>query len=294
MHHFFQLCIVETVADVYSRFKAQLSKSYEPNENEQIIILAFQEVMNYRRIDLSLNKDEKLEENQIKSFDKILTALNTGKPIQYVLGNAWFYGMNIMVNKHVLIPRRETEELVDWIVKDIEAAIIKPRKILDVCTGSGCIALALKKAFPEVEVIAIDISDKALEVARYNAIKENLEIKFMQIDALDIILDIHPDIIVRNPPYVMFSEKAKMHQRVTEYEPSSALFVSDNDSLIFYEKIAEWGSKFLIRGGNLYFEINETMGIEISELLKRLGYLEPILKKDLQEKDRMFRARTKL
>ena len=290
MQPFSQLCIVETVGDVYSRFRSQLSKSYEPNEEEQITVLAFEHVMNYRRIDLSLNKNEKLDENHLKSFDKILTALNTGKPIQYVLGNSWFYGMNLMVNKHVLIPRQETEELVDWIVKDIKASLQKPSTILDICTGSGCIALALKKEFPEIKVIAIDNSEKALEVARYNAIKENLEIKFIQMDALNINLDIHPDIIVSNPPYVLNSEKEGMDQRVTEYEPSSALFVPDDDSLIFYRNIAEWGNKFLLHGGNIYFEINEKMGKAISELHSQLGYLELIIKKDLPGKDRMFRA----
>lgn len=282
--------MVETVSEVYTRFRSQLSKSYDSNEEEQITILAFEHVMNYRRIDLSLYKDEKLDDNLIKSFDKILLALNNGKPVQYVLGNAWFYGMKLMVNKHVLIPRQETEELVNWIVNDVKARERKPSVILDICTGSGCIALALKKEFPEIEIIAIDNSDKALEVARYNAIKENLEIKFIQMDALEINLNIHPDMIVSNPPYVLDSEKTGMHQRVIDYEPSSALFVPDNDSLVFYRKIAQWGKKFLLPGGNIYFEINEMMGKEISEVHLNLGYLEPIVKKDLQGKDRMFRA----
>ncbi len=281
---------METVGDVYSRFRSQLSKSYEANEEEQITVLAFEHVMNYRRVDVSLNKDERLGENHIKSFDKILAALNTGKPIQYVLGNSWFYGINLMVNKHVLIPRQETEELVEWIVKDIKSMSKKPSVILDVCTGSGCIALALKKEYPEIKIIAIDISEKALEVARYNAIKENLEIKFIHMDALKISLDIYPDIIVCNPPYVMKSEKADMHQRVTDYEPSAALFVPDEDPLLFYRNISSWGLRFLKTEGRIYFEINERMGNEIIGLHSELGFSESEIKKDLPGKDRMFRA----
>ena len=281
---------METVGEVYSRFRLQLSKSYEPNEEEQITVLAFEHVMNYRRVDVSLNKDVRLGENHVKSFDKILSALNTGKPIQYVLGNSWFYGINLMVNKHVLIPRQETEELVDWIVKDIKSLSKKPSVILDVCTGSGCIALALKKEFPEIKIIAIDISEKALEVARYNAIKENLEIKFIHMDALKISLDIYPDIIVCNPPYVMKSEKAEMHQRVTDYEPSAALFVPDDDPLLFYKNVSGWGLRFLKQEGRIYFEFNERMGKEITELHSGLGYSESEIKKDLPGKDRMFRA----
>ena len=281
---------METVGEVYSRFRLQLSKSYEPNEEEQITVLAFEHVMNYRRVDVSLNKDVRLGENHVKSFDKILSALNTGKPIQYVLGNSWFYGINLMVNKHVLIPRQETEELVDWIVKDIKSLSKKPSVILDVCTGSGCIALALKKEFPEIKIIAIDISEKALEVARYNAIKENLEIKFIHMDALKISLDIYPDIIVCNPPYIMKSEKAEMHQRVTDYEPSAALFVPDEDPLLFYKNVSGWGLRFLKQEGRIYFEFNERMGNEITELHSELGYSESEIKKDLPGKDRMFRA----
>ncbi len=281
---------METVGDVYSRFRSQLSKSYEANEEEQITVLAFEHVMNYRRVDVSLNKDERLGENHIKSFDKILAALNTGKPIQYVLGNSWFYGINLMVNKHVLIPRQETEELVEWIVKDIKSMSKKPSVILDVCTGSGCIALALKKEYPEIKIIAIDISEKALEVARYNAIKENLEIKFIHMDALKISLDIYPDIIVCNPPYVMKSEKADMHQRVTDYEPSAALFVPDEDPLLFYRNVSTWGLRFLKTEGRIYFEINERMGNEIIGLHSELGFSESEIKKDLPGKDRMFRA----
>lgn len=281
---------METVGDVYSRFRSQLSKSYEPNEEEQITVLAFEYVMNYRRVDVSLNKNERLAENHIKSFDKILAALNTGKPIQYVLGNSWFYGINLMVNKHVLIPRQETEELVDWIVRDIKSLPKKPSAIIDVCTGSGCIALALKKEFPEIKIIALDNSEKALEVARYNAIKENLEIRFIHMDALNISLDIYPDIIVCNPPYVMKSEKADMHQRVIDYEPSAALFVPDEDPLLFYRKVSSWGFRFLKPEGRIYFEINERMGNEIIGLHSELGYSESEIKKDLPGKDRMFRA----
>ena len=238
-----------------------------------------------------MKKDERLNENHLKSFEKILSGLNSGKPIQYVLGYSWFYGMNLMVNKHVLIPRQETEELVDWIVKDIHSSGKKSSVILDLCTGSGCIALALKKVFPGTEIIAIDSSEKALEIARYNAIKENLNIKFVLMDALNMHLDIQPDIIVCNPPYILESEKNLMHQRVTEYEPSLALFVNDSDSLIFYRRIAEWGIQHLHTGGHIYFEINEKMGNKIIELHFEFGYIEPVIKKDLPGKERMFRAK---
>ncbi len=279
-----------TVGESYLRFKNLLAQIYEIPEAEQVTIMLFEDIMEYNRMEIFRNEKKVLSRIQETSLEKLLMEVLTGKPIQYVLGYSWFYGMKLVVNENVLIPRQETEELVQWLIDDVKLSGKVPSVIVDYCTGSGCIALALKRKFPDTRTIAIDDSEPALKVAKVNALKELLEIEIINDNALSPKNFFSAEIIVSNPPYVLQSEKDKMHDRVLQYEPSSALFVSDDDALLFYRHIADWGKKNLLSGGKIYFEINERMGEEITQLHLQLGYSNPEIKKDLQGKSRMFRA----
>lgn len=281
---------MNSVGSIFSDFILNLDNQYDKQEAEQVTLLAFEDVFDYKRIDIAINKDRIANPDELLKIRKILAELKSGKPIQYILGYCWFAGLKMAVNSNVLIPRRETEELVDWIVKDINQMEVKPKVILDVCTGSGCIAIALKKAFPQLDIYANDDSPDALIIAKENAANNKTDITFVKMDALKLILEISPDIIVSNPPYVREMEKEQMHSLVTDFEPAHALFVPDNDSLIFYRAISEWAIANMNRNGNIYFEINELMGISISELTSRLGFKNPVIRKDFQEKDRMIKA----
>ncbi len=281
---------MSTTAEVFENFKTKLLKSYDVNEAEQVTILVFEHILNYKRIDISLNKEKPIEKKIENQFQEILNQLDSGKPIQYILGYSWFYDMKLIVNENVLIPRRETEELVHWIIRDLEVMTRKDFSIYDICTGSGCIALSLKKKFPQCNIVATDISSAALAVAKANSEMENLPLQFLEMDALNMTIKANPDIIVSNPPYVLSSEKALMERKVTDFEPALALFVPDNDPLIFYRKIASWAYTNLVSGGKLYFEINESMSEEINNLLTETGFNRIDRRKDLQEKFRMFRA----
>jgi release factor glutamine methyltransferase len=279
-----------TTGELYREFKSRLAGIYENNEAEQVTVWAFEDVLNYGRIDISLNKDKSLNKEEEKRLSRILEELISGKPIQYIVGYSWFYGMKLKVNPNVLIPRHETEELTAWIIDDLQYAYDKKPVILDVCTGSGCIALALKKRFPQCRVAAVDISEDALDVARENSKTTNLEIEFSRADALRLDLSIKPDVIVSNPPYVSESEKEGMSKRVKDHEPSLALFVKNEDPLIFYREISGWAIKKLPHGGKLFFEINESKSEEVHDLLSNAGFYRIDLKKDLSGKCRMFRA----
>lgn len=278
---------MQTVNNIYRKFLEELSLHYEPEEREQVIVLVFEHILNFRRIDISSRREEIVSQESSDKLFNVLAQLTSGKPVQYILGEAFFYGLNLMVNEHVLIPRRETEELVDWIVKEAHSTGNIPGIIVDFCTGSGCIALALKKEFPGSRIIAVDISEQALEVAKNNARKLNLEIEFILSDVLTESLDVTADIAVSNPPYVMEKERREMHSRVLNHEPWQALFVTDENSLLFYRRIAGWAKENLRVGGKLYFEINENRGIEIINMLEQKGYVDVVLKKDMQDKIRM-------
>ena len=279
-----------TTAQIFETFKSKLLNIYDVNEAEQITVLAFENVLNYRRIDISLFKDKSIELDKENRFHEILSQLEAGKPIQYILGYSWFYGMKLFVNKNVLIPRRETEELVQWIIQDFAKSEKKDITIYDICTGCGCIALSLKKEFPKSQIFATDVSAEALAVAKKNSVNENLSIQFIQMDALAMTEKANPHIIVSNPPYILSRERKSMDRRVVDFEPALALFVPDDDPLIFYRKISDWAFINLVSGGKLYFEINESMSDKISKLLSESGFSTIDVRKDLQEKFRMFRA----
>lgn len=227
-------------------------------------------------------------------LNSILPQLLTGRPFQYVLGKAWFYGLTLSVNESVLIPRPETEELVDRIVQSLKVEDRQNPTIIDIGTGSGCIALALKKALPQAKVYALDVSGKALSVARQNAKALNLEINFVQADILEWELVTDPelrfDVVVSNPPYITPGEKEKMELHVLDFEPDLALFVPEESPLLFYQYIADFARHHLWPGGKLYFEINKVYGLEIKELLKKMGYKEVKIVQDMQGADRMIEA----
>lgn len=268
--------------NIRTYFIDELIAVYDRQEAASIAKIAFEEVG-------IGNSFQEISREQERKMQRILAELKTGKPIQYVLGKAWFYNLILQVDPSVLIPRQETEELVNWIIKDFKG---NARHIADFGTGSACIPLALKKNLPATEVYGYDISPAALETAKKNAGNLLLNVNFQLFDILKDKFTELPefDIIVSNPPYVTLREGLKMHKNVMEHEPHLALFVPDENPLIFYRKIAELGRAKLLPGGKIYLEINEAFGKEIKELYSKMGYTNIILRKDLNGKDRMIRA----
>jgi release factor glutamine methyltransferase len=282
------------IKDIIYLFRTELKNLYSAEEIENFIFLSMQEHLGYTKRHLQLKSNQRLEEKDTKRFLTIISELKHYKPIQYILGHTEFYGLKIRVNQHVLIPRPETEELVEEIIKNTNTGI--ELNILDIGTGSGCIAIALKKNLSKATVSAIDISDEALLVAKQNAILNQTLINFLQGDILQVRNKIkipdksHFNIIVSNPPYVRYSEKSTMSKNVLDYEPHIALFVNDDNPLLFYDAISDFALENLSSEGKLYFEINEALGTEVKELLKRKGFRNVIVKKDMSGKDRIVIA----
>jgi release factor glutamine methyltransferase len=221
-----------------------------------------------------------------------LTQLKQEKPIQYILEEAHFMGLSLKVNENVLIPRPETEELVKWIVDDDKVKETRKIRILDIGTGSGCIAIALAKEIPNAKVYAIDISPKAIEVAKQNALDNEVSVDFIVADILNLNLNLNLefDVIVSNPPYVRELEKEEIQNNVKQYEPAQALFVPDNNALLFYDAIAEFSQKQLNYEGKLYLEINQYLAEETKILFQAKKFKKVILKKDIFENHRMLRC----
>lgn len=274
------------------QFIEALQGVYDVMEAESFFHLILEEKHQMKRIDLALNPDFTLSEKEIQDWNLILKELKKEIPIQYILGTTEFFGLPFKVNKNVLIPRPETEELVEWIIKEhstIEG--FKDLKILDIGTGSGCIAISLAKNIPEAKVYAIDVSPEALAIAKENAEINNVEVVFLQKNILETNdLGIQFDIIVSNPPYVRNLEKDEIKKNVLDNEPHLALFVEDADALIFYRKIAELATKNLNTNGRLYFEINQYLGAEMMDLLHNKGFQDIELRKDIYDNDRMTKA----
>ena len=267
----------------------ELDRLYPKTEIQGFIRLIFENVCQLNYTDLVLRKNKKINSLAKEKIKEIIERLKKFEPIQYILGETEFMGLKINVNSSVLIPRPETEELVNWIV---ELQNSNSPRILDVGTGSGCIALALKSHIQAANISAIDISVKALKVAKQNAFQNNLEVDFFYADILsweDISWD-NFDVVVSNPPYIMELEKEKMHTNVLEFEPADALFVTDSDPLIFYRIIGEIAMKYLQNYGWLFFEINENLGDEMKKLLQDLGFKNIQIKKDINGKNRMLRC----
>jgi release factor glutamine methyltransferase len=291
------------------QFIQELSSIYGVDEAESFFYMILEEKHYLRKVDLALNPDLALSEIEIQAWDLLLEQLKQEIPIQYLLGKTSFFGLDFEVNPAVLIPRPETEELVDWIIKSQKSEFGSQKiRILDIGTGSGCIAISLAKNIPNAVVFAVDISEKALATAQKNAEINKVQINFIPIDILKIndleqllTSQCQPelvegplltkfDIIVSNPPYVRELEKAEIKKNVLEFEPHLALFVSNNDALVFYRKIAELAQKSLSEKGKLYFEINQYLGKEMIELLEKMNFKNIELRKDIYGNDRMIKA----
>ena len=267
---------------------SQLTNHFTNSELRILSSLILKDVSNLSFTDIVNCKFKNLSNNEKQKIIYIVERLQKNEPIQYVLGKTEFYGLDFKVNSNVLIPRPETEELVEWIL--LETKQVNPH-LLDIGTGSGCIAIALAKHLHYGTVDAWDISEKALEVARDNANNNNVSVKFSNVNVLEPVnIDKHFDIIVSNPPYITFSEKKELEENVLDFEPHEALFVPDEESLIFYNKIADIAVKILNDKGYLYFEINQAKGFDIIELLKSKGFSNIELRKDISGNSRMIRG----
>jgi release factor glutamine methyltransferase len=283
------------VTNTIEAISEYLRKGLKDLFSEREIKIITQELIlnrfNWTKTDLITNKENRLSESDLLFFRSCLKRLQANEPLQYVLGYTFFYDLEIKTDKRALIPRPETEELVDWVVKTYQND--SEIQVLDLCTGSGCIALAIKSQLTQSSVSAIDVSKEALRLANENASNLELEVTFFEQDILESVLNLKEsqfDCWVSNPPYIPESDKVEMAENVLSYEPGLALFVENNLPIIFYERIAEHGLKHLKKGGSLFFEIHERFGKEVIDMLQVKGYVNIELRQDLQGKDRMVRA----
>ena len=275
-----------------NHFFEALNSVHDANEIESFFFILIEYFHNLKRIDLALNPDFEISDEEVLKWEAIISDLKTEKPIQYSIGETWFYDSKFYVNEHTLIPRPETEELVDWIIKTHKSKDkIDKLAVLDIGTGTGCIPISLKKNIPQAEVFAIDVSEEALKIAHKNAETNQVQINFILQNILETKdLNQNFDVIVSNPPYVRNLEKQEIKKNVLEFEPHLALFVEDTDALLFYRKIAQLALKNLTANGLLFFEINQYLGKETVELLETLGFKNVELKKDIYGNDRMIKC----
>ncbi len=269
--------------------QSQLQGLYPDSEIKSFTYLIIEKLTGFSRTQIIVNKNTLFSLKQHHEIESFIEKLKRFIPIQYILEETEFYNLNFIVNDSVLIPRPETEELVDWIQKDNERNAML--SILDIGTGSGCIAISLKQQFPNACVDAFDISEKALETANRNAKRNNLVVGFSIVDILKQP-DISQkwDIIVSNPPYIPEAEKSEIHANVLDYEPHLALFVPTNNPLLFYREIGVFAQKHLKKNGKLYFEIHRDAGLSCVNLLKEKGFQNIELRKDISQNDRMIKA----
>ncbi len=271
--------------------RKELSDFYNENEIRSFTKLIFEDIFNISFVNLLANEKKRINKNQVKLLKKTTLRLKKFEPIQYIIGQSEFYGLKFIVNKNVLIPRPETEELVDLIINENNKK--SNLQILDVGTGSGCIAVSLSKNLKTSNIYAIDIDLKALNIASKNSKLNNTKISVFQIDILSTKNNFTSekfDIIVSNPPYVTHSEKKYMEQNVLKYEPELALFVNDNSPIIFYIAIAKFAKKNLTKNGKLYFEINEQFGKEIVKMLISEDFSDVQILKDIYGKNRIIKC----
>ena len=274
----------------YRELAKSLEYNYDQRESLAIANMVLEKITGLKRIDRLMQSNQTLSASELSQLADFGHQLSLGKPIQYVLEEAWFAKLPFYVNEWVLIPRPETEELVEWI--RLENGNIMGLRVLDIGTGSGCIPIALKKQMPGAAVLSIDKSREAIEVAAKNALdlKAVIELKnidFLDSDQWDAIGE--QDLIVSNPPYIMESEKTEMEPHVLNHEPHLALFVPDQDPLLFYRNIALFGQTHLSTNGSIYLEINQALGKAVCDLFDSMGYYTE-LKQDMQGKDRMVKA----
>lgn len=265
-------------------------KNYPTEEVDSFFYLSIANKLQLKRIDYLLEPTKEINPDISNELIHIIDLLVTNKPIQHILGTTEFCNLTFNVTKDTLIPRPETEELIYWITEDYKNTY-KSLKILDIGTGSGCIAISLSKLIPSAEVWAFDISEKALDIAKNNANLNSVNIHFQKVDILTLSeLPTSFDIIVSNPPYIRELEKKEIQKNVLDYEPHSALFVPNKNPLLFYKHIIGLAQKNLVNNGKLYFEINQYLGKETLSLLKGNGFINSILKKDIFDNDRMTRS----
>jgi len=290
--------------NIKQEFIHALSGLYPSEEIQSFFSILSEAYLGLSRIDIALQAEKEITEENSEKFNKAILRLKEFEPIQYIIGETEFYGLPFFVNKEVLIPRPETEELVAWIVKenrenreerkDLLIANEKSKTILDIGTGSGCIAVSLAYNLPSVKVSALDISLGALSIAKQNAKRNKTSVNFIKADVLNIddgFFKEEFDVIVSNPPYVRELEKSQIEPNVIKFEPATALFVKDDDPLLFYRKIAQLSQKYLKPDGALYFEINEYLSKELIIMLNTEGFTDVVLKEDIFGKARMIKCR---
>ena len=279
------------IKELYRSYLLQLQGIYNLSEATTITDRVFEKTASLKRSDIIKDPGRQLPHSLIKKLNDALVQLLEHKPLQYVLGEAWFYHLKLKVNEHVLIPRPETEELVELIINNYKSVITDPA-ILDIGTGSGCIAIAIKKNLPAAKLTAVEMSEAALQIAMENATYHNTAVNFLQMDFLEETkwpgLPLF-DSIISNPPYIPLSNKRKLDKNVLAYEPHTALFVPDDRPFIFYEKIAAFGKTHLQPNGRVYVEIHEDHAEEVQTIFN-IDYSQVVIKKDLFGKERMVMA----
>jgi len=280
---------IQTIRDIKAWFPGELKDFYEEPEINAFINIILKKVLNSSKLNILAFPETRLTATQTREIMSICRQLRKGKPLQYILGETSFYNLIIKVSSHTLIPRPETEELVDHIIKENKGF---RGSIIDAGTGTGCIAISLAVNLPGVLVSGFDISEEAIATAKENARINNSTVSFFKADILnpDLILFSKADILVSNPPYVTESEKKLMDRNVLDFEPHTALFVPDNDPLVFYRALINMAELILVPGGRIYFEINEKMGPLLLKLLDSKGYLRTEIIRDINGKDRIIKG----
>jgi release factor glutamine methyltransferase len=282
--------LLMTVQEAKQELKILMTQLYDASEARNIVRYIFDD---YLMSGISSSANPTLDIISAYQYADVKEKLLQKMPVQYVVGFAWFYGIKLKVNNTVLIPRPETEELVEWILEDTKTTVLDKKSVLDIGTGSGCIPIVLALKNPNLKLFALDVSESALITASRNAFRHGAEIDFLLADILEASAQKKLplfDIIVSNPPYITESEKVLMDKNVLDFEPASALFVSDNAPLVFYEKIADFAQTHLNENGNLYFECNSLYAQTVKNMLEAKHFSEVVLRKDMSGKDRLIRA----
>ena len=280
---------MKKVSDILPYFLNELSDLYPENELKSIMYISIDFHLELTKSGTILQSDKILKNDEISVLINVVDRLKNMEPIQYILSETEFYGLSFYTKKEILIPRPETEELVDWIIKDNKGS---NKKYLDIGTGSGCIIISLAKNLKGT-FDAIDVSEETIRISDKNIVNNQVNVNLKQTDILHSELEGEWDVIVSNPPYVLNSEKELMNKNILNWEPDLALFVEDDNPLLFYKEIAKKSSNVLRKNGLLYFEINEKFGKEIINLLEVIGFVNIELKKDINGKDRMVKAMCK-
>ena len=281
-----------SVQAVKAYFKERLQNQFSESEMKAMLKVAICERLKLSSADYLLCDSNLLSESDLLYFRSIVKRLQNNEPFQYIIGQTEFFGLELKCDPRALIPRPETEELVEWVME----VAAPENKLIDFCTGSGCIALALKSQLPKATVFGTDVSKEALELSKENASALNLDVSFIQHDVLSdqlpsTLTEQSIDIIVSNPPYIPELDKQEMQANVLDFEPHLALFVENDNALIFYKAIASQAVRLLKKNGLLFFEIHERLAVETKEAIEALGFVDVEIRKDLQGKDRMIKAR---